>query len=72
MNNSGNATSAAPSALACARAARALSALPAMSPTVGIQLAERDLEGWFRSWTLAVPAHCASVPRNQRPPPKRL
>ena len=39
MNNSGNTTRSAPSALACARAARALAALPATSPTVGFNWA---------------------------------
>src|SRR6218665_522956 len=39
MNNSGNTISVAPSALACARAARALAALPAISPTMGLSWA---------------------------------
>ena len=39
MNSSGSATRSAPSRAACARARRALSALPAMSPTVGLSCA---------------------------------
>ena len=45
MNSSGNTTRSAPSSRAWARAARALSALPAMSPTVGLSCASVTMKG---------------------------
>src|SRR6266566_7416872 len=58
MNNSGNSIRSAPSALAWARAARALAALPATSPTVGFSWAS-VIKNWepgsvMRRWCTAL------------------
>src|SRR6266568_4588838 len=49
MNNSGNSTRSAPSADACARAARTLAALPSISPMVGLSWASVTANSLRRS-----------------------